>query len=229
MIKSVVWSSMIDYPKQTSTVLFVGVCNWNCEFCHNKTISNLQSIDFGKDILPKLIERQKLINHVVISGGECTDWTGIWEVVCKLKSHGFKVGIHTNGNNHCALSIFLETLKHLDLLDFVGMDIKTSLNNPNKYNDITQCDVNIDLLKESISTIVNSGVEYEFRTTLFPKHVDINDCVNIAKYLASKNVKEYYLQQFDDSVVKTGVKPYSKNILNKIQKECNNYLYTYIK
>ena len=36
MIKSVIWSSMIDYPDNVCTTLFTGVCNFDCEFCYNK-------------------------------------------------------------------------------------------------------------------------------------------------------------------------------------------------
>ena len=38
MIKHVIWASMIDYPGNTSAVLFTGACNFNCDYCYNKTL-----------------------------------------------------------------------------------------------------------------------------------------------------------------------------------------------
>ena len=63
-------ASTIDYPNEICTVLFVGKCNWNCEFCYNTNLVSETNIDFDKDILPKLLKRKNFINHVVISGGE---------------------------------------------------------------------------------------------------------------------------------------------------------------
>lgn len=217
MIKSVVWSSMIDYPEQISTVLFVGICNWKCEFCHNIKLSNESVIDFNM-ILQKLIQRKKLINHIVISGGECTCWNELSNIIKVLKENDFKIGIHTNGSNHNWLE------QNIKDIDFIGMDIKTSFE---KYNDITQVKVNKKELIKSIKLIINSNKQYEFRTTLYPKYVNQYDCINITKFLFEKNVKEYVLQQFDNSNIEDcHVIPYSNNEIQNILTECNKIIPT---
>ena len=221
MIKSVIWSSMIDYPNQVSTVLFVGACNWDCDYCHNKNLVNMKSIDFMSVILPKLLKRKHLIDHVLISGGESTCWTDLTGVIKILKTEGFKVGIHTNGSNYRVLR---EIIKDIS---FVGMDIKTSRF---KYNSITNSNVNYYDIHKSMVLIKVSGIESEFRTTLFPKEVAMRDCIEIAKLLKSMGVERYVLQQFDDSNLKgCSIKPYSKGHIKQIQTQCNKYVNTFVR
>lgn len=221
MIKSIVWASTIDYPDQVSTVLFVGTCNWRCEFCHNLSILDNDSIDFDDVILPKLLNRQDFVNHVVISGGECTCWNNLIPIILKLRENGFVVGIHTNGSNpHVLMDIF-------PYISFVGMDIKTS--GFERYCNITKSHVNMDDISESIRLIVESGIESDFRTTMFPKYVDKNDCINIATVLQTCGAKQYAIQQFDDSHIETDVKPYSKSYLDEIQEECSKIIPTIIR
>ena len=67
MIKSVIWSSLIDYPDHVCTTMFTGVCNFDCEFCYNKGLLKEKEINFEEEILNLLYENE------------------------------FKIGIHTNG------------------------------------------------------------------------------------------------------------------------------------
>jgi pyruvate formate lyase activating enzyme len=107
------------------------------------------------------------------------------------------------------------------------MDIKTS---KDKYNLITQSIVNFEDIIQSIELIINSNIEYEFRTTLYPKYVDTADCIEIAKLLKQYNIKEYVLQQFDISnLKKCNVKPYILKQIEKIIAECNKIINTKLK
>ena len=128
-IKNVIWSSMLDYPNQTSTTLFVGVCNLRCEYCHNLPLLQMNDLNFENYILPKLISRKSMIDHVVISGGECLFDKNFEYYISRLKENKFKIGVHTNGMNY-------EVLKNnIKNIDFVGMDKKTVLK---KYSLITE-------------------------------------------------------------------------------------------
>ncbi len=65
--------SLIDYPGKISFVIFTGGCNFNCPFCHNKSIVYKQSEEYEViNVLSMLEERKKLIEAVVITGGEPT-------------------------------------------------------------------------------------------------------------------------------------------------------------
>lgn len=213
-------ASTIDYPNVTSTVLFVGKCNWNCDFCYNTNLVNEQDINFEKDILPKMLKRKKFINHVVISGGEISCYPNeAIHLIDLLNRNGFIVGIHSNGSN---LEFLKEVIKHD--IKFIGMDIKTSFK---RYDDIINCCTDIEIIKKSIDFIINIGIEYEFRTTVYPKYVNNEDCINIAKYLKKHSSStNYMVQQFDDSHIDTEVIPYSKLYLEEVVKECNKYIKT---
>jgi pyruvate formate lyase activating enzyme len=215
MVKSVIWSSMIDYPDNVCTTLFTGVCNFDCEFCYNKGLLKEKELDFEKEILPKLLERKEIIDHVIISGGECTVHPDFEKMINTLYENGFTIGIHTNGYTP-------ETLrKVIDKIDYVGMDIKNDFDN---YNEITQKKINVDKIKESVDLILNKGINYEFRTTVYPKYINKENLVNIAKYLKDVGSKKYVLQNYFDH--NKTVIPYSPEMMKEIQAECSEYLPT---
>ena len=215
MVKSVIWSSMIDYPDNICTTLFTGVCNFDCEFCYNKGLLKEKEIDFEKEILPKLLERKDFIDHVIISGGECTIHPEFEKVINTLYENGFKIGIHTNGYAPEILD------RIIDKIDYVGMDIKNDFEN---YNEITQKRVDVDKIKTSVDLILKSGINYEFRTTVYPKYVDKENIVTIAKYLKDVGSKKYVLQNYFDH--NKTVIPYSAEKMKEIQAECSEYLPT---
>ncbi len=215
MIKSVIWSSMIDYPDNVCTTLFTGVCNFDCEFCYNKGLLNEKDLDFEKNIFPKLLERKDFVNHIIISGGECTIHPEFEKIVNRLYENGFKIGIHTNGYAPEILE------KIIDKLDFIGMDIKNDFLN---YDKITNSNIDVDKIKKSIELIVKSGVNYEFRTTVYPKYVSRENLESIAQYLNDKGSKEYVLQNYFD-YDKTVI-PYTTEKLKEMQMACSAYLPT---
>ena len=184
MVKSVIWSSMIDYPENVCTTLFTGVCNFDCEFCYNRGLLKEKEMDFEKEILPKLLDRKEFIDHVIISGGECTVHPDFERIVNILYDNGFKIGIHTNGYTPEILE------KVIDKLDYIGM-------------------------------------EYEFRTTVYPKYINQDNVVNIAKYLKEVGSKNYVLQNYFD--YNKTVIPYSKEKMLEIKDECCKYLPTTVR
>ena len=101
MSKSVIWSSMRDYPDNICTTMFTGVCNFDCEFCYNRGLLKEKEINFEEEILPKLLERKDFINHVIISGGECTIHPDFEKVINTLYDNGFTI-------NNEFVSYFLE-------------------------------------------------------------------------------------------------------------------------
>ncbi len=215
MIKSVIWSSMIDYPDNICTTLFTGVCNFDCEFCYNRGLLKEKELNFDKDILPKLLDRKDFINHIIISGGECTVHPDFERIINTLYDNGFVIGIHTNGY----IPEILE--RNINKIDFVGMDIKNDFEN---YNEITQRKIDIDKIKESVRIILNSGKKYEFRTTVYPKYLGKENVVKIAEYLKSVGAKNYVLQNYFD--YNKTVIPYSAEMMKEMQVACEKYIPT---
>lgn len=218
MIKSVIWSSMIDYPENICTTLFTGVCNFDCEFCYNKGLLKEKELNFEEEVLPKLLERKDFIDHIILSGGECTIHPDFEKYVNILYDKGFTIGIHTNGYTPEILE------RVIDKIDYIGMDIKNDFEN---YNEITKKKVDIEKIKKSVNLILKSGKNYEFRTTVYPKYVNTVNVLEIAKYLKEVGAKKYVLQKYfdhDKSVI-----PYSNEKMNEIKDECNKIIPTLLR
>ena len=104
---------------------------------------------------------------------------------------GFEVKLDSNGSNP-------ETLKKLikeKLVDFIAMDIKTSLE---KYSGLCGVKVDSEKIKQSAEIIKNSGLEYEFRCTVIPEFFSKKDALKIGEWL--KDSKIFVLQQFQNDV-----------------------------
>lgn len=182
-------TSLIDYPDKISTVVFTQGCNFRCGFCHNKelVISKKTNNEFPeKDVLAFLKKRQSIIEAVVITGGEPTLQKDLIPFIIKIKDLGFFVKLDTNGSNP---SIIKKLLK-LKLLDYIAMDIKAPFSS---YQKLTNSKIEISNIKKSISLIISSGINYEFRTTIMP-FFTIDDIEEISKMI--KGAEKYYLQNF---------------------------------
>ena len=142
------------------------------------------------DILGYLRSRTGLIDAVVVSGGEATLMPDLVEKITKLKELGFLVKLDTNGTN----PEIVEYLHKNHLIDYVAMDIKNTFD---KYPCTAGVkNIAIDKIKQSITYLMTSGIDYEFRTTIideFHNEEDIKEIGNIIK-----GAKRYYLQKYVD-------------------------------
>lgn len=71
------------------------------------------------------------------------------------------------------------------------MDIKAPIE---KYEELTGSKVDTERLMESIRLIMNSQVDYEFRTTVVREMLTKDDILSIGRLI--KGAKRYYLQKF---------------------------------
>ena len=82
------------------------------------------------------------------------------------------------------------------------MDIK---NSPERYAATAGVSVNLDAVRESAAFLMESGIEYEFRTTVVKELHRAEDFVRIGQWL--KGAKRYFLQAFrdGDAVLRRGL------------------------
>lgn len=186
-------TSFNDYPKKISVVLFTKGCNFKCPYCHNgHLVKNDEMQMYSEDyILDMLKNRKHLVDAVVISGGEPTlHGENLITFMLKLKALGFLVKLDTNGTSPA----FIKRALYLGCVDYLAMDIKGPTR---KYEEIVKTTVSISDIEESIQLIMNSGIAYEFRTTVVGGiHVkkDISDMI-----AERKDVGLHYLQNFKDN------------------------------
>jgi len=186
--------SMVDYPDKLAATVFTGGCNLRCPFCHNAPlvlrVSETPELT-QEEVLSFLHSRQKLLDGVVLSGGEPLLQQGAAEFLREVRALGFAVKLDTNGCYPEALASVLEQ----GLVDYVAMDIK---NRPEKYAETVGIpDFDITPVQESIKLLQASGVDYEFRTTVVREFHTADDIRAIGEWL--RGSQHYYLQQFVDS------------------------------
>jgi pyruvate formate lyase activating enzyme len=142
----------------------------------------------GEDeVFDFLNSRQKRIEAVVISGGEPTLQDDLVDFSRKIKELGFLLKLDTNGTRPKVLGGLYEE----KLLDYVAMDIKHKFDS---YEGIINVRCDIEKIKQSIDLIKNSGVDYEFRTTVVPAFHTLDDIKAIILQLSG--VKRFIIQEF---------------------------------
>jgi len=153
-------NSLIDYPGKISCVLFTSGCNFACPYCHNPDLAiNNPSVSLKEtEIYAFLESRKSFLDGVVISGGEPTIHNDI-ESVCKnIKVLGYPIKLDTNGSNPTVIKNLIDKR----LVDYIAMDIKTD---PALYSFFVKNGCESADIFSSIQTIMNSAIDYEFRTT----------------------------------------------------------------
>ena len=195
-------NSFVDFPGQISTVVFTSGCNFNCWYCHNRDLipSSEGKID-ESEVFEFLKSRKGFIDGVVISGGEPTLSSGLYEFIKKVKSFGLKVKLDTNGTN----PKILEKLLGENLLDYVAMDIKTSFENYEKI--VGKGNFNKELIQRSINILKTGNVDYEFRTTFAPD-VSLSDIEQISMII--EGARAYAIQKYNAPNLNVIKIPHSK-------------------
>jgi len=193
--------SLLDYDEMVSVVLFAPGCNFRCPFCHNiqGVVDSKQFIPFD-EIMDFLKSRTGVIDAVVISGGEPTLMPDLKDKIIQIRKLGFKIKLDSNGTRPNVIKELIDE----KLIDYVAMDIKNHLD---KYDLVTATKVNKDVIQESIDLLMNSGIDYEFRTTLVNEYHTDKDMHEIGKLIA--NCKRFYLQKYvyRDGVINKNLHP----------------------
>ena len=194
--------AMVDYPDKLAATVFTGGCNLRCPFCHNAllvTRLNESPTLPQEEILSFLASRRKLLDGMVLSGGEPLMQPGVEEFLREVRQLGLSIKVDTNGCYPQAL----EALLAEGLVDYVAMDIK---NSPEKY-PLTVGVPNFDLtpVQRSIDLLRGCGIDYEFRTTIVKELHTPQDIVSICQWVGG--APTYALQNFVDSgaLISTGL------------------------
>ncbi len=173
-------TSLIDYPKKISAVIFTQGCNFKCHYCHNPELIRFKktSVYDPKAVLEFLYKRKKQLDGVVFTGGEPTLQPDLADYLMQIKKMGYDIKLDTNGSNPAVI----KTLTKEKLIDYIAMDIKAPLK---RYFDITQVKTDIEKIKQSIRHIFESTIEHEFRTTIAKTFLKIEDILGIGQFLSS--------------------------------------------
>lgn len=226
-------TTLIDYPGKIAATIFLLGCNFKCPWCYSRELVLQKEIENHPKLPEEYIfdflkEKKGMLDGVVICGGEPTLQKKLPDFCRKIKKLGFFIKLDTNGSNP-------EMLKELikkELVDYIAMDIKAPFSGK-KYNKAVGLKSDLKKIKESVGVVRNSGIDFEFRTTIVPEIHELKDIEKIAKDLSaifgkeSKKIK-YFLQNFrpektvDDSL--KNKRPYSDEIMEEMKMACKKFI-----
>lgn len=196
-----------DYPGKLALVVFIQGCPWRCSYCHNPHLQERAAAGRHQwgDVLALLKRRVGLVDAVVFSGGEPTMDPALPHAIKEVRELGFLIGLHT-------ACIYPRQLKQvLPLLDWIGFDIKAPFA---EFASVTGFEGGGQNARACAEMIVESGIDYECRTTIHPSLLQDEAIADLAISLSGMGIKNYALQVFRP----TGCQDHS---LNKITR--SNY------
>ncbi len=184
-------TSLIDYPEHIATVLFTGGCDFRCPMCHNADLvlrpGELPPVS-EDDVWAFLSRRAGLVDGIVVTGGEPTIQADLLPFLRRARAQRVDIKLDTNGYQPDVLARLLEER----LVDAVAMDVKAPLA---KYPRLAgRADLDLGRLERSMALLRESSVRYEFRTTVVPGLLDVEDVEEIARWIAG--AARYVLQPF---------------------------------
>jgi len=204
-IKGFVDLSLVDWDGKLSCVIFLPNCNFRCPFCHNITLvlhpEKGETISF-ESVEDYLKKQKDWIEGVCLTGGEPTLHNDLPNLCSKLKGMGFLVKVDTNGTHPKMIKELIDK----NLIDYIAMDIKAPLT-AEEYSEATGINAKklIGKVKKTIKILLDSKMDYEFRTTVVPTLHEEKDIAAICDGV--KGCKKYVLQKFDVSLGKTTIDP----------------------
>lgn len=215
--------TMLDYPGKSAAIVFAAGCQMRCGFCHNPEFVLPEKI---RELQPHFIplsavirfleERRGLLDGVVISGGEPTLAPDLADIIHSIRALGFLIKLDTNGARPDVIRNLLEKR----LVNYVAMDIKTD---PTEYHSLVGTKIEPTKLKESITLIKMSGVQYEFRSTLIKEYHTPQRLAAMREALTG--AETWYLQNFRPRITLQpsfgGLHPFSSDEMSAIRDDCS--------
>ena len=197
--------STVDYPGHLGCTIFLTGCNLRCKFCHNPGLvsASEETKEITLEEVMSFLEKRKgLLEGVCITGGEPTFHEDLEDLIRPIKEMGYKIKLDTNGTNPEAVKNLIDK----GLINYIAVDIKATVE---KYEEVVGCWVNTDNIRKTIEIVLESNIDYEFRTTFLPD-LDKRDIREIAESLAGS--KRYIVQQFRNNITLnqecSSMKPY---------------------
>ncbi|MCJ7766249.1 MAG: anaerobic ribonucleoside-triphosphate reductase activating protein [Thiovulaceae bacterium] len=181
--------STLDYPDHLSMIVWFAGCNMRCQYCYNGDIVLSKGKRSLNDALGLLQKRVGLLDGVVLSGGEATQFGGLASFCRKIKTMGFKIKLDTNGTHPQMIKELIEE----NLLDYIALDYKAP---EAKFYEITQ-NRSFSKFENTLELLLKEKVVFEVRTTLHSDLLDENDINDIVHDLERRGYSgTYYIQNF---------------------------------
>jgi pyruvate formate lyase activating enzyme len=182
-IKGFIETSLLDWPGQVCSVIFLPYCNLRCPYCHNHQLvlkpDTLETIPLDT-ILERLASLNNWIEGICITGGEPTIHRSLPVLLRQIREAGFKTKLDTNGTQPDMLQYVIAE----QLVDYVAMDVKAPLEDE-IYARCAGVYVPVSIIQESIRVIMTADIHCEFRCTVAPPLLSESEVYLLAETLKS--------------------------------------------
>lgn len=173
-------ASFLDWDGHVAAVVFTFGCNFRCPWCHNSGLVLRKSETLELDgIIEDIRRRKDFLDGVVLTGGEPSIWSGLFDFLRKMKELEISVKLDTNGSK----PEVIEKVSAENLADYVAMDIKSPLER-DALRRLTGVNVDPAVISKSICLIKEGFSSYEFRTTFVDSLMTVEDLKIIREELA---------------------------------------------
>ena len=213
--------TLLDYPGKVACTVFLSGCNLRCPYCHNPGLVLPDQINAPgipeSEVFAFLEQRKGKLDGICITGGEPTLQPELPGFLEKLRELGYAIKLDTNGTYPGMLKGLLRD----GILDYVAMDIK---NSPQRYAETCGGADVLSRVRESVDLLLDSSIEYEFRTTVCkPLHTE-KEMEEIGHWLGG--AKRYFLQPFVDTgtLVSGGVQAHTRDELARLRQAVLPYI-----
>ncbi len=179
-----------------------------CQYCYNPDIVFSKGNQSTEDVLDFLKHRKGLLEGVVLSGGEATEYIGLIEFCHSIKFLGYKIKLDTNGINTEVIINLLEA----KLIDSIALDYKAPRS---KFYEISK-NRNFDSFESTLVYLLTCKADFEVRTTLHSDLLDEDDINAIIDDLVQKGyTNTYYIQNFQSDLPTINNLQYPMKIFDK--------------
>jgi len=196
LIKGMIETSLLDWDGKIVSTLYTPYCNFRCPYCQNAGLvlnpDQYETVPF-EVISNFLTSHRNWIDGICLTGGEPCLFEDLPEFLKKIRNLGMEIKVDTNGTSPEMLKRVID----MGLVDYVAMDIKAPLNfDAYKESARIKSKELFDRVRESVNLIIDSEIDYEFRTTVVPSLHSEEDILEIAQEI--KGAKKYALQNFSN-------------------------------
>lgn len=208
--------TLLDYPGRVAATVFTPGCDFRCPFCHNASLvlDRNDEVHDPAEVLEFLKGRFGRLTGVAVTGGEPLMQQGLEDFMKALKDMGYAVKLDTNGSFPGRLRSILDA----GLADYVAMDIKNCKAGYARTCGLPESSSQglLANIEESISILRQSGVDYEFRTTVVRELHSPQDIEEMGRWMAGG--EKFFLQCFKDSgdLIVPGLTGWSKEEMGRL-------------
>ena len=218
-IAKFVKTNTTEWDDITCCIVYIEGCNFRCGFCNQTDCFETENPIPEYQVLDQ-IRNSEHIEGVIISGGEPCASPNLYLFLKEIKKMGKKIKIETNGS----YPDNLDDLIGAKMVDFVSLEIKAPFQSED-YSTITNTNIDVEIIKRSVSIVMDSGVDYEIKITIVPIQITEQKFESICKSIKGCHcicINQFKSGNCYDQTLNS-IQPYKEKTIREMEKIAKKY------